>query len=346
MNALPDDTRRMIDKLVVVTPTATARSCLAWNHDYEKVLKRGISDIRREAVNKLDTLDPFNPEDKVEKAAFLKAVILVCDAIVRYAGRYAGLAEQLAEEEQSAKRKAELLEIARICRKVPEHPADTFHEAIQSQWIIQTVSRLEQRIGGTVGNGRIDQYFFPYFEKDLKEKRLTEDEALELLESLWIGMAKNVEIYTAPGQFSYTDGYAHWEATTIGGVTRDGKDATNALSYLMLKSKREFPLNYPDLAARIHAQTPEPFLHAVAETIKEGTGFPKLFFDEEIIPLFLAKGAEVEEANDYCICGCTEAKMINRDAVTTGCAWTNLGAVVEMTLNDGRLKIFGDEQIG
>jgi formate C-acetyltransferase len=114
----------------------------------------------------------------------------------------------------------------------------------------------------------------------------------------------------------------------------------------MLQSKREFPLNYPDLAARIHAQTPESFLHDIAETIKEGTGFPKLFFDDEIIPLFLAKGAGMEEANDYCICGCTEAKMLNRDAVTTGCAWTNLGAVVEMALNDGKMRFQGDKRVG
>ena len=346
MNALPEDTRSIVEKLVLITPTATARSSLAWNHDYEKILKRGVKGIKTEAEEKLAALDAFNPKDKVEKEPFLTAVILVCDAIVEFAHRYAELARGMAEDEPDGERKNELLKIAEICEWVPENPARTFHEAVQSQWLIQTVSRLEQRIGGTVGNGRIDQYFYPYYKKDMEEGRITKDGALELLESLWIGMARNVEIYTMPGNFSYTDGYAHWEATTIGGVTEEGKDATNELSYLMLESKREFPLNFPDLAARIHAETPEPFLHAIAETIKEGTGFPKLFFDEEIIPLFLAKGGEVDEANDYCICGCTEAKMLNRDAVSTGCAWTNLGAVIEMTLNDGKLNLFGDQQFG
>jgi formate C-acetyltransferase len=159
-------------------------------------------------------------------------------------------------------------------------------------------------------------------------------------------MARNVEIYTTAGELSYTEGYAHWEATTIGGQTKEGRDATNELSHLMLQSKREFPLNYPDLAARIHAGTPDSFLHAVCQTIKEGTGFPKLFFDEEIIPLFLAKGAETDEANDYCIAGCTEAKLLNRDGVTTGCAWANLGALVEMVLHDGRVKFAGDGRVG
>ncbi len=346
MNGLPEDTRSLVEILCIITPTATARTSLAWNHDYEKVLKRGIKGIKQEAEEKLASLDPINPMERVEKEPFLKAVIMVCDAIVEFARRHARLASDMAANEPDQKRKKELLTIAKVCERVPENPATTFHEAVQSQWLIQTVSRLEQRIGGTVGNGRIDQYFYPYYKKDIEEGRITKDGALELLECMWIGMGRNVEIYTMPGNFSYTDGYAHWEATTIGGVDANGKDATNELSSLMLESKREFPLNYPDLAARIHSGTPEPFLHSIAQTIKEGTGFPKLFFDEEIVPLFLAKGGTVEEANDYCICGCTEAKMLNRDAITTGCAWTNVGAIVEMTLNDGKLRLFGDRQIG
>jgi formate C-acetyltransferase len=344
--ALPEETRRLVERYFVLTPTATARSCLAWNHDYQKVLERGIRGIRREAEEKLAALDPLDPRDTVEKAPFLQAVILVCEGIVGFARRYATLARSLAEAEPREARRRELLEIAAVCERVPENPAQSFREAVQSQWLIQTVSRLEQRIGGTVGNGRIDQYLYPYFRKDTQEGRLSEEGALELLECLWIGMARNVEIYTAPGSLSYTEGYAHWEATTIGGQTKEGRDATNELSYLMLRSKREFPLNYPDLAARIHARTPEPFLHKVCETVKEGTGFPKLFFDEEIIPLFLAKGAEVEEAHDYCIAGCTEAKLLNRDGVTTGCAWVNLGAILEMALHDGRLARLGDGRLG
>lgn len=346
LGRLPEDTRHLVERYFVLTPTATARSCLAWNHDYEKVLARGIAGIRRDVEERLAALDPLDPRDAVDKAPFLKAARLVCEAIATFARRYAELARRLAGTEPDAERRRELLEIAAICERVPEHPARTFREAVQSQWLIQTVSRLEQRIGGTVGNGRIDQYLYPYFARDKAEGRLTDEDALELLECLWLGMARNVEIYTAPGNLSYTEGYAHWEATTIGGQTPEGGDATNELSHLILRSKREFPLNYPDLAARIHARTPESFLRDVCETIKEGTGFPKLFFDEEIVPLFLAKGAEIEEAHDYCIAGCTEAKLLNRDAVTTGCAWLNLGATLEMALRDGHLPRLGPGRIG
>ncbi len=346
MQALPDDTRSLVERLLVVTPTATARSMLAWAHDYEKVLQKGVHSIKKEAEEKIAQLDPMDTSNYVEKKPFFDAVVLICDALVLFANRYASLADTMAKEETHTERKNELLEIARICERVPERPATTFHEAVQSQWFIQTVSRLEQCIGGAVSNGRIDQYLYPFYQKDMEDGRITEDEALMLLESLWLGMAKNTEIYFQPGKFSYTDGYAHWEATTIGGQTKDGKDATNELSHLMLKSKREFPLNYPDLSARVHSGTPDSFLYAICETIKEGTGFPKVFFDEEIIPSLLAKGADFGEANDYCIVGCTEVKMLNRDAVATGCAWINLGAILEMVLYDGKLKAYNNDKVG
>jgi formate C-acetyltransferase len=319
---------------------------LAWAHDYQKVLERGIGSIRHEAAERLAALDPFDTAGQVEKRPFFEAVILVCDAMVVFAHRYAELARSIAATEPREDRKRELLEIAETCEQVPEHPARTFREAVQSQWFIQTVSRLEQAVGGVVSVGRIDQYLYPYYRRDIDEGRLTDDEALVLLESIWIGMARSTDVYRKPGQPSLTDGFAHWEATTIGGLTREGRDATNELSYLILQSKREFPLNYPDLSARIHSRTPDAFLHAICETIKEGTGFPKLFFDEEIIPSLLSKGADVAEANDYCITGCTETKMVNRDTIATGCAWINLGAILEMALNDGRVKAFSDDRVG
>jgi formate C-acetyltransferase len=346
MKALPEDTRQLMERFLVVTLTATSRSLLAWAHDYEKVLQRGIGSIRREAEEKLAALDPFDIAGQVEKKPFLESVILVCEAMVGFARRYAGLARSMAASEGREERRNELLEIAAVCERVPEHPARTFHEAVQSQWFVQTVSRLEQAIGGVVSNGRIDQYLYPYYKKDIEEGRITDDDALVLLESIWIGMARCTDVYARRGQLTLTDGFAHWEATTIGGLTPEGNDATNELSYLMLQSKREFPLNYPDLSARIHSRTPDAFLLAICETIKEGTGFPKLFFDEEIVPSLLVKGADVAEANDYCVTGCTETKMVNKDTIATGCAWVNLGAILEMALRDGRIKSFGDDRVG
>ncbi len=346
MNGLPDDTRRLMERFFVVTATAAGRSMLAWAHDFDKVLRRGLRSIKEEAERKLSALDPFDAAAQVEMRPFFEAVVLVCDAMVGFAHRHAELARTTAADEPRAERRKELLEIAEICERVPEHPARTLHEAVQCQWFVQLVSRFEQAIGGGVSNGRIDQYLYPYYRKDIDEGRITDSDALVLLESLWIAMARSVDVYAKPGQPSLTDGFAHWEATTIGGLKPDGRDATNELSYLILRSKREFPLNYPDLSARVHARSPEAFLRAICETIKEGTGFPKLFFDDEIIPSFLMKGAEVAEANDYCVTGCTEVKMLNRDAIATGCAWVNMGAILEMALSDGCMKSYGEDRVG
>jgi len=346
LQALPDDTRQLMERFFVVTATASGRTMLAWAHDYEKVLRHGIGSIKRQADAARAAIGPFDTAAVIQRTPFLDAVILVCDAMIAFAHRYAALARALAQQTPATERRDELLRIAAICERVPEHPARTFHEAVQSQWLVQVVSRLEQAIGGVVSNGRIDQYLYPYYEQDTEAGRLTDDEALLLLESMWMGMARSTDVYAKPGAISLTDGFAHWEATTIGGLTPGGRDATNPLSYLILQSKREFPLNYPDLSARIHARTPDSFLHAVCETIKDGTGFPKLFFDEEIIPSLLAKGATMAEANDYCVTGCTEIKMLNRDTVATGCAWVNLGAILEMALRNGHMRFYGTEPVG
>ena len=351
--ALPEETLRLTyypDNVLlsrfIVNETASFRSCLQWVHDYEKVLKKGFKRLREEAEERLQALDPFSPVDNVEKRPFLEAIVILCDAVVLWAKRHARLAAQMAVVEKNPQRQAELKEIARICERVPEYPATTFHEAMQSQWFTQMFSRIEQKTGTIISNGRMDQYLYPFFKKDMDEGHLTEEQAIELLECMWVAMAQFIDLYISPTGGAFNEGYAHWEAVTVGGQTKEGRDATNELSYLFLKSKREFPTHYPDLAARIHARSPERFLWEVAETIKEGSGFPKLINDEEVIPLYLSKGATFEQVLDYAVSGCAEARMPNRDTYTSGCAYINFAAALEMTLYNGRMKKYGDERIG
>ncbi len=351
--ALPDETMRLtcnpenpLQSRFIVNETASFRSALQWVHDYEKVVKHGFKAIRAEAKAKLEALDPLNPVDNQEKAPFLQAIITVCDAIVIWASRHAALAEKMARQEKDPQRRQELQLIAEHCRWVPENPARTFHEAMQSQWFVQMFSRIEQKTGTIISNGRMDQYLFPFYAKDVAEGHLTPEKAIELLECMWVAMAQFIDLYISPAGGAINEGYAHWEAVTVGGQTRDGIDATNELTYLFLKSKREFPLNYPDLAARMHSRAPQRYLYEVAETIKEGSGFPKLINDEEVIPLLVSKGATFEEAYDYAVSGCTEARMPNRDTYTSPCAYINFAAALEMTLRNGRMKIYGYEKIG
>lgn len=327
----------------IVNESSAWRSALQWVHDYKKGINEGFAAIRKQAEEAIRQLDEENPADMIEKKSFYEAVGITCDAIILWAHRHSEKAYALAQNETDPKRKEELLEISRITRKVPEYPAETFHEALQAQYFIQMFSRIEQKTGATISNGRMDQYLWPYYKKDVEAGRMNPKKAKELFTCVWLGMAQYQDLYISPAGVKFNEGYAHWEAVTIGGQNTDGTDATNELSYLLLENKREFPLNYPDLAARIHSESPEKFLHAVAETIKEGSGFPKLLNDEEIIPGLLAHGADYASARDYAVSGCTEVRMPNLDTFTTACPWINLGAVVELTLRNGRMKQYGDE---
>ena len=351
--AIPEDTRRYtynddeeLTSRFIVNETASFRSSIQWVHDYEKPLKIGFNGIKKEAQEKLAALDEFSPVDNTERKPFLEAVIITADAIILWANRHAALAAKKAELATDAKRKSELLEIARICRKVPAEPAESFYEAVQSQWFIQLFSRIEQKTGTIISNGRMDQYLYPYYKADKEKGLIDEDKAEELLECIWVAMAQYIDLYLSKTGGAFNEGYAHWEAVTIGGQTKDGRDAVNELTYIFLKSKRDFPLNYPDLAARIHTRSPERYLYEVAETIKDGSGFPKLINDEEVIPLLLAKGAQFEEAYDYSVSGCAEARMPNRDTFTSPCAYINFAAAVEMTIYNGKMRKYGDEVIG
>ena len=339
-----DDPDGLISRFIV-NETSSFRSSIQWVHDYEVVLKRGFNGLKQEMEEKLAALDPASPVDQVDKRPFIEATILVCDAIVLWAKRHADAARKAAEACADPVRKAELIRMAENAEHVPANPARDFYEAVQSQYFTQMFSRLEQKTGTTISNGRMDQYFYPFYKKDMEAGILTDEKTLEYLECMWVGMAEFIDMYISPAGGAFNEGYAHWEAVTIGGQTPDGRDATNDLTYLFLKSKREFPLHYPDLAARIHSRAPERYLWDVAETIKFGSGFPKLCNDEECIPLYVSKGATFEEALDYAVSGCIEIRMPNRDTYTSGGAYTNFASAVEMALYDGKMKKYGDVQL-
>ena len=351
--ALPEDVHKLtyddpqgLTSRYIVNETASFRSSIQWVHDYGKILKRGFNGIKQEALEKLEALDSLSAKDICEKKPFLEAVVLVCDAIVLWAKRYAEAARLKAAETSDPVRKEELLRMAANCERVPGEPARDFWEACQSQWFTQMFSRLEQKTGTTISNGRMDQYFYPYYKADVEAGKLDDARATELLECMWVGMAEFIDMYISPTGGAFNEGYAHWEAVTVGGQTPEGADATNELTHLILKSKREFPLHYPDLAARVHSGCPESYLWDVAETIKFGSGFPKLINDEEVVPLYVSKGATFEEALDYAVSGCTEARMPNRDTYTSGGAYINFAAAVEMVLRNGRMKKYGDQVLG
>ncbi|MFO1398689.1 MAG: pyruvate formate lyase family protein [Burkholderiales bacterium] len=351
--ALPEDTRFMIfgpnrDNIAMQTGVMMAsamwRHSQNWAHDFAKILTRGCKGIREDAQARLAALE--HPRALVEDKPFLEAVVITCDALSTWAQRYAQRAAEMAVGEADPQRRRELEEIAAVCAWVPENPARTFREALQAQWFMQMFSRLEQNIGGQVSQGRMDQYFLPYYERDIADGRLTEEAAGELFQCVWLNMMQSTEVKLSPTAAASMEGFAHFEQITIGGRTADGRDATNALTYVMLEAARPLQSSYPELAVRIHSNTPDKLLHAVAEAIKDGKGMPKVLNDEQIVPFYLANGATMAEALDYCGSGCIESRLVNRETQVTGNAAINYGSVVEMTLFRGRVRVWKNLPFG
>lgn len=325
--------------------TGIVRSSQNWTLDYDRVLKIGFKGIRTELEAMQTVLEPTDPR-YLEKRAFLDAGFLACDAAITWARRYADAAARLAQQEQDPTRKAKWDKIAAVNRWVPENPARSFAEALQCQWWVQAWTRIEFNIGGNVGNGRVDQYLYRYYRADKAAGRITDDEVVELLRMLYLKMYQYVFFPLASTAAGGTEGFSHFECVCIGGQTPDGGDATNELTYLILKSKRGVGLTMPDLAVRMHSTTPEQLLHEVAGTIKEGQGYPKLVNDEIVIPMYLAKGVPLPLSYDYTINGCEEVRQIHSEVYNCGSAYGNLVFPLEMALNDGRIRRFKDLQIG
>ena len=351
-HALPEETRFMLmgpdpKNIVlytcVVLATSPMRHSQNWTPDFKKILIRGVKGIREEAQAKLAALT--EPNDIVRKKPFLEAVINTCDAMTTWSRRYAALAKALAEKEQNPQRKQELQEIATVCEWVPENPARTFREAIQAQWWAQMFNRIEQT-SSAMGQGRMDQYLLPFYQRDKADGRITEESATELLQCVWLQMAQCVEIKLNPVAAAGTEGFSKFEDVVLGGQTTEGKDATNELTYLILESTRALQIPVPEPCIRIHANTPDRLLHYVAETIKDGKGFPKLLNDEMVIPFYLANGAPLKEALDWHISGCCENRLPNRETNVTAGGGINYGSVVEMTFRQGKLKVLHDIQFG
>jgi len=274
--------------------------------DIEGVIKRGVNACIAEAEAHIARLDLTNPED-FAKLPFLKAVVITDKAVLRWAGRFAALAREKAATEQNASRKRELEEIAAVCERVPANPARNFREAVQAAAFIMATVQIEQP-GVSISTGRLDQYFFPYYKKDIEDGVITEAQALEMLECLWIKLAESRRVSPELGTFAL-NGYPIWMALTVGGQTGDGYDATNDLSYMFLDVSSNLQIHEPMLTARIHKRSPDRFLMACCEANKShGGGLPALFNDEPIIESQLVHVPRItkEDACDYSIVGCSD----------------------------------------
>ena len=301
--------------------------------NYERILAEGLKGYE-ERTKKLKAALDFTKPESIDKNVFYKAVLIVIDAVHTFANRYSKLAQDMALTETDAKRKEELLEISRICAKVPYEPASSFREAVQAVWFIQLILQIESN-GHSLSYGRFDQYMYPYYKKDMENGSLSEESALELLTCLWIKTLTVNKVRSQAHTLS-SAGSPMYQNVTIGGQTTDKKDAVNELSFTVLKSVAQTRLTQPNLTVRYHANLNKKFFDECIEVMKLGFGMPALNNDEIIIPSFINWGVKEEDAYNYSAIGCVETAVPGKWGYRcTGMSYINFPRVLLCAMNNG-----------
>ncbi len=311
------------------------------NPGYDVILmKKGMLDIQQEAKDHLAQLDYGNPDD-IEKIYFYKSVIDTTEGVMIYARRLSDYAAELASKERNPQRKAELYKIAQVNARVPAHKPETFWEAIQAVWTVESLLEVEENQTG-MSIGRVDQYMYPFYKADKEAGRLTDYEAFELAGCMLIKMSEMMWI-TSEGGSKFFAGYQPFVNMCVGGVTREGKDATNDLTYLLMDAVRHVKIYQPSLACRIHNLSPQKYMKKIVDVIRSGMGFPACHFDDTHIKMMLAKGVSMEDARDYCLMGCVEPQKSGRLYQWTSTAYTQWPICIELVLNHGKTLWYGKQ---
>ncbi|WP_299014879.1 choline trimethylamine-lyase [uncultured Photobacterium sp.] len=302
---------------------------------------KGMNGIKADAEAKLAELSMENPDD-IDKIYYYKASIETCEGVVAYARRLAAHARELAAKEMDPQRRAELLTIAEVNENVPANPPKTLQEALQSVWTVESLFEVEENQTG-LSLGRLDQYCYPMFRADIDSGRLTEEQALEMMQAFIIKCAELMWMSSELGA-KYFAGYQPFINLTVGGQKRSGGDATNDLTLLIMDAVRFVKVYQPSLACRIHNQSPQHYMEKIVDVVKAGMGFPACHFDDSHIKMMLRKGYDFEDARDYCLMGCVEPQKSGRIYQWTSTGYTQWPIAIEFVLNRGRMVLFDSHQ--
>ncbi len=333
---IPEDTRELRDNGVIYINRKAVRGFGETTAGYEWLIREGLAGIEKVVKRRRAKLDITVPGD-YEKDYYLKSLLIVIDGMKILAHRYAMEADRLAAMEQDEQRRAELLEIAEVCRNVPANPATTFREALQSLYFYQVCIFMEQN-AASYNPGRMDQYLLPYFRDDIDIGRITKEEAQELLDCLWIKFSEPC-LFQDAVTAEFAAGYPMFQNVCVGGVDETGRDAVNELSYMIIQATMDVQLYQPSLSVRYSlAKNPNRFLRKIVELIALGTGFPAFHNDDIGIRMLMNKGIPLKEAFNWNPCGCVETNLEGRLRHYTALADINLGSIIEFALLDGKCR--------
>lgn len=299
-----------------------------------KIYEKGFTDYKKDIAHELKKLDFLHDPEAFERRQQLKAMDIACDAIIILGKRYARLAAEMAEKEKDPKRKAELLQISENCKVVPAHKPETYWQAIQMYWFVHLGVTTELNPWDAYSPGRLDQHLFPFYEKDCAAGTLDDKKALELLECLWIKFNNQ----PAPPKVGITlkesSTYTDFANINTGGITPDGHNGVNPVSYLILDCMDEMKLLQPSSNVQISRKTPRKFLKRACEISRKGWGQPAFYNTEAIVQELLNAGKSIEDARRGGTSGCVETGAFGNEAyILTG--YFNLPKVLELTLNNG-----------
>jgi len=299
---------------------------------YQRIMVKGIGGILNEAQENAKHLNSTKAQD-IEKLIFLKAVIICCNAVKKFIKRFAEEAKNLEKKETNLYRREELKIMNNLLEWISEKSPRNFWEGIQLCWFIHLVIQLESN-GHSATLGRMDQYLYPLYQRDIKEGRITEGKALELVECFWIKCYELVKVRSWE-LTQYKSGYPLFQTISLGGVNSEGRDATNELSYICLKATAEIKLPQPTVVALIHKLTPDRFLMECGKTIlQHGGGMPGFFNSEITISSLVKSGVSVENAWNWAVIGCSEIGISGEgNSLLSGDCYINMLKVFELTLN-------------
>ena len=336
---LPIDIRALGDASAIFVDRKAVRGPGELTAGYDWVIADGINGIRKKIEAQQASLDPASPEG-YEKITYLNALLSVCNGIVTFSQRYARLAEEMAADEKNPRRKEELKRISEICGRVPANPARTFREALQSVWLYHICILMDQN-AASYNLGRMDQYLYPLYKKDIDEGRISQHEAQELLDCFWVKTAEPC-LFQDKENAKVAAGYMMFQNACCGGLDERGQDAVNELSYMMLQATMEVRLYQPSLSVRYNAgKNPDQFLRKVVELISLGTGFPAFHNDEVGLKMMMDKGVPLKEAHNWNPCGCVETNLMGKLKGVTDIGDINLGSAVEFALLHGEQRLRG-----
>ena len=309
-----------------------------------KIYQKGFLDYQEDIRRAMDALDFVHDKDALHRKEELSAMSIACEAVMILGRRYEALAREMAAAETDPQWKADLLTIAENCAVVPAHKPQTFHQALQMYWFVHLAVTSELNPWDSYSPGRLDQHVYPFYRDDVAAGRLTRDQALELLECLWVKFNNQPAPPKVGVTLKESGTYTDFANINTGGIAPDGSDGVNDVSYLILDCMDDMKLLQPSSNVQISRKTPMKFLLRACEISRKGWGQPAFYNTEAIVQELLAAGKSLEDARRGGTSGCVETGAFGNEAyILTG--YFNLPKILELTLYNGYDHVAG-RQLG